>query len=111
MIERSAVFDGQLDDAEVLGVADQLAGLTAHPGWALYLELLKNAKTWYRQLGFEDDSANFQQWKGRVEGLESATEIVPQILARAQVLGRQTAAKTGVNPLRGGTPDAAGTFD
>lgn len=111
MIERSNVFDGQLSDSEVLGIADELAGLTQHPGWMLYLELLKNAKAWYRQLGFEDDRENFVQWKGRIEGLESATEIIPQILARAEVLGRATQAKTGINPLRGGTSEAAGTFD
>ena len=97
MIER-AKYEEQLSDEEVLEVAPALKGLVQHPGWRVYLELLRGYRIFSRELAFREGQAEFSKWQGVVMGLQQAEEIIPGILQAAEEVAAGQERKTGLNP-------------
>lgn len=83
--ERS-VFEGGMEDEQVLVIAPQVRELTRSAGWTAYAEMLKGRRVQAREAALEDDLARVLYWKGFVAGLKEAEELPATVLAAAEGL-------------------------
>jgi len=66
----------------LMGLMPQLLELQASPAFRLYLELLRAGQIQLREEGFKSGPDTFEYYKGQIEGIGQAREMVSMLVAR-----------------------------
>ena len=106
MIVTDTRFVDGLTDDQVMEVGGALARLASTDGWGIFQELLKAQQFQAMQSGFSEGKEKFDWWNGFVTGVQSSSNIVSVILARAKDLQdrdeKKPARRAAMRRLQGG---------